>query len=142
MIEPTEEPKLEDTALESKEKDTKEKPQPTARIVHTLADYTNPQIMKIEGFFEQQPINVPIGTGSTNNFMNSKVVTHLNLQKEDCSGFDIKVANGHILKCNQKSPWVKLIPQDQDVVVNFFHFLDDFEVVLDIDWLSTIEDVF
>ncbi|RZS25647.1 hypothetical protein BHM03_00058872 [Ensete ventricosum] len=85
MIEPTKEPKLEDTALESKENDTKEKPQPAACTVHTLADYTNSQTMKIEGFLEQQPVNVLLDTRSMNNLMNIKVVTRLMLQKEDCS---------------------------------------------------------
>ncbi|RRT32846.1 hypothetical protein B296_00034950 [Ensete ventricosum] len=50
MIAPTKEPKLEDTTLEPKEKDT---PQPTTRTVPTLAGYTNLQKLKIEGFLEQ-----------------------------------------------------------------------------------------
>ncbi|RWW06679.1 hypothetical protein GW17_00029973 [Ensete ventricosum] len=49
MIMPTEKPKLEDTALELKENDT---PQSTTRTVPTLAGYTNPQKLKIEGFLE------------------------------------------------------------------------------------------
>ncbi|RZR85656.1 hypothetical protein BHM03_00012675 [Ensete ventricosum] len=52
--------------------------------------------------------------------------------------FDFKVADGRILKCNQKSPQVKLVLQGQ-VVADFFLLpLDDYEVVLDIEWLSTI----
>ncbi|RZR84874.1 hypothetical protein BHM03_00011750 [Ensete ventricosum] len=65
------------------------------------------------------------------------------LQKEDYSKFEVKVANGQILKCNQKCPRVKLILQEQDIVADFFLLpLDDFDIVLDIDWLSTIGDIF
>ncbi|RZR86138.1 hypothetical protein BHM03_00013271 [Ensete ventricosum] len=68
MITATEEPKLEDTALEPKENDT---PQPVTRTVPTLAGYTNLQKLKIEGFLEQQSIIILINTGSTHNFMSS-----------------------------------------------------------------------
>ncbi|RWW10998.1 hypothetical protein BHE74_00046541 [Ensete ventricosum] len=66
MIVPTIEPKLEDTALEPKEKDT---PQPATRSVPTLTGYTNLQKLKIEGFLEQQSIIILIDTRSTHNFM-------------------------------------------------------------------------
>ncbi|RZR79696.1 hypothetical protein BHM03_00005494 [Ensete ventricosum] len=69
MIVPTKESKLEDTTLEPKEKDT---PQPATHTVPTLADYTNLQKLKIEGFLEQQSIIILIDTRSTHNFMSSK----------------------------------------------------------------------
>ncbi|RWW81192.1 hypothetical protein BHE74_00010436, partial [Ensete ventricosum] len=140
MITPTEEHKLEDMTLEPKEKDT---PQLATRTVPTLADYTNLQTLKIEGFLEQQSIIIHINAGSTNHFMSNKVAAYLMLQKEDYNGFEVKVANGQILKCNQKYPRVKLILQELDVVVDFFLLpLDGLDIVLDIDWLSTIGDVF
>ncbi|RRT67656.1 hypothetical protein BHM03_00009746 [Ensete ventricosum] len=140
MIAPTEEPKFEDTSLEPKEKDT---PQPATRTVPTLAGYTNLQKLKIEGFLEQQFVIVLIDVGSTHNFMCSKVAAHLMHQKEDYNGFEVKVANGQIMKCNQKCPRVKLILQKQDIVADFFLLpLDGFDIVLDVDWLSTIGDVF
>ncbi|RWW02408.1 hypothetical protein BHE74_00021876 [Ensete ventricosum] len=102
MIAPTEEPKLKDTTLEPKEKDT---PQSATRTVPTLANYTNLQKLNIEGFLEQQSVIVLVDAGSIHNFMNSKVATHLMLQKEDYNGFKVNVANDQILKCNQKCPW-------------------------------------
>ncbi|RWW40773.1 hypothetical protein BHE74_00053785 [Ensete ventricosum] len=79
---PTEEPKLEDVTLKPKENDTL---QLATRTVPTLAGYRNPQKLKVKGFLEQQPIMVLVDTESTHNFMSSKVVAHLMLQKEDCS---------------------------------------------------------
>ncbi|RZS25508.1 hypothetical protein BHM03_00058713 [Ensete ventricosum] len=67
---PTEEPKFEDTTLEPKEKDA---PQSATRTVPILLGYTNLQILKIERFLEQQSIIVLINTGSTHNFMSSKL---------------------------------------------------------------------
>ncbi|RZS20743.1 hypothetical protein BHM03_00053291 [Ensete ventricosum] len=137
MIAPTKEPELEDMTLEPKEKDI---PQLAIHTVPTLAGYTNLQKLKIEGFLEQQFIIILIDARSTRNFMSSKVDAHLMLQKEDY--FEVKVANGQILKCNQKCSRVKLILQEQDVVADFFLLpLDGFDIVLGIDWLSTIGDI-
>ncbi|RRT57315.1 hypothetical protein B296_00034927 [Ensete ventricosum] len=71
-------------------------------MVNALAGYTNSQTMKIGGFLKQQPVTILIDTGSTNNFMNSKVVAQMMLQIKDCSWFNIKVADGRILKCDRK----------------------------------------
>ncbi|RWV93738.1 hypothetical protein GW17_00043781 [Ensete ventricosum] len=68
MIAPTEEPKLENMTLEPKENDT---PQLVTCMVPTLADHTNLQKLKIEGFLEQQSVIILIDAGSTHNFMSS-----------------------------------------------------------------------
>ncbi|RWW74688.1 hypothetical protein BHE74_00017371 [Ensete ventricosum] len=108
-------------------------------MVPTLAGYTNQQKLKTEGFLVQQSVIVLVDVGSTHKFMSSKVDAHLMLQKEDYNGFEVKVANDQILKCNRKYPRVKLSLQEQDVVVDFFILpLDGFDIVLGIDWLSTI----
>ncbi|RWV86758.1 hypothetical protein GW17_00051308 [Ensete ventricosum] len=105
-------------------------------MVPTLAGYTNLQKLKIEGFLEQQSIIILIDAESTHKFMSSKVAAHLMLQKEYYNGFEVKVANGQILKCNQKCPRIKLVLQEQDIVADFFILpLDGFEIVLGIDWL-------
>ncbi|RWW55587.1 hypothetical protein BHE74_00037763 [Ensete ventricosum] len=87
MIAPTKEPKLEDTTLEPKEKDT---PQSATRTIPTLAGYTNLQKLKIKGFLRQQPVIILINARSTRNFMSSKVAAHLMLQKEYYNGFEVK----------------------------------------------------
>ncbi|RWW40368.1 hypothetical protein BHE74_00054220, partial [Ensete ventricosum] len=71
-------------ALEPKEEAREEESQPAdyTRRSHALAGYSNLQMMKVEGLLKQQPITVLINTGSTNNFLNSKVVARLALQIE------------------------------------------------------------
>ncbi|RWW02021.1 hypothetical protein GW17_00034912 [Ensete ventricosum] len=62
-------------------------------------------MMKVRGLLKQQPITVLIDTGSTNNFMNNKVAVRMALHIEDCSMFNVKIADGQILKCDQRCPW-------------------------------------
>ncbi|RWW53313.1 hypothetical protein BHE74_00040213 [Ensete ventricosum] len=121
-------------ALESEEEATEEESQLADYAVHALAGYSNPQMMKVGGLLKQQPITVLIDTGSTNNFLNSKVVARLVLQIEGCNKFDVKVADGRILNCDQRCPRVKLLLQDQEVVADFFLLpIDDYEAVLRIE---------
>ncbi|RWW19277.1 hypothetical protein GW17_00016686 [Ensete ventricosum] len=47
--------------------------------------------------------------------------------------FGVEVADGQILKCDQRCPRVELLWQDQEILADFFLLpLDDYEVVLDI----------
>ncbi|RWW11055.1 hypothetical protein GW17_00025357, partial [Ensete ventricosum] len=84
MIEPVEDEDNEpsEEGLEPEEEAIEEEPQPADYAVHALAGYSNPQTMKVGGLLKQQPITVLIDTGSTNNFLNSKVAARLALQIE------------------------------------------------------------
>ncbi|RWV81792.1 hypothetical protein GW17_00056757, partial [Ensete ventricosum] len=129
-------------ALEPEEEAMEEESQPADYVVHALTDYSNPQTMKVGGLLKQQPITVLIDTGSTNNFLKSKVAAHLTFQIEGCNKFDVKVADGRILNCDQRCPRVKLLLQDQEVVADFFLLpIDDYEAVLRIEWLTTLGDI-
>ncbi|RWV78655.1 hypothetical protein BHE74_00055898 [Ensete ventricosum] len=134
--EPSEEgPKTEEEAME-------EEPQPADYAVHALAGYTNPQTMKVGGLLKQQSITVLIDMCSTNNFLDSKFAAHLVLQIEGCNKFNVKVADGRILNCDQRCPQVKLLLQDQEVVTDFFLLpIDDYEAVLRIKWLTMLGDI-
>ena len=136
MIEPIEEEVIEHPkeSLEHEEEDAEEEPQPTEVTVHTLASYSNPQTMKIGGLLKQQPITVLIDTGSSNNFLNSKVTIQMALPIENCSRFDVKVADGWILEYDRRRPQVKLLlimRPYQEIIAYFFLLpLNDHEVVL------------
>ncbi|RWV86717.1 hypothetical protein GW17_00051354 [Ensete ventricosum] len=134
--EPSEEgPELEEEA-------TEKDPQLADYVVHALAGYSNPHTMKVGGLLKHQPITVLIDTDSTNNFLNSKVATRLALQIKGCNKFDIKIADGRILNCDQQSPQVKLLLQDQEMVADFFLLpIDDYEAVFRIEWLTTLSDI-
>ncbi|RRT51690.1 hypothetical protein B296_00018495 [Ensete ventricosum] len=98
--------------------------------------------MKVGGLLKHQPITVLIDTGSTNNFMNSKVATRMALHIKVCIKFDVKVVDSQILKCDQRCTQVKLLLQDQEIIVDFFLLpLDDYETLLGIEWLTTLGNV-
>ncbi|RWV91129.1 hypothetical protein GW17_00046609 [Ensete ventricosum] len=144
MIEPVEDEdnKPSEEGLEPEEEAIEEEPQPADYVVHALASYSNPQTMKVGGLLKQQPITVLIDTGSTNNFLNSKVAAHFALQIEGCKKFDVKVTDDRILNYDQRCPRVKLLLQDQEVVADFFLLpIDDYEAVLGIEWLTTLGDI-
>ncbi|RRT81285.1 hypothetical protein B296_00002546 [Ensete ventricosum] len=143
LIEPADESEQEEEDLEHEKENAMEDPQPTVSTVHALAGYANPQIMKIEGFLKHQLVTILIDTRSTNNVMDSKVATRSTLRIEDCSRFDVKVADGRILNYSQKCPRVKLVLQGQEITVDFFLLpLENYEAVLDIEWLSLLDNVF
>ncbi|RWW37813.1 hypothetical protein BHE74_00057019 [Ensete ventricosum] len=107
LIEPLED--VEEEVQEHEEVVTEEEEQPVDITMHALAGYANPQTMKVGGFLRQEPITILIDTGSNNNFMNNKVVVQITLPIKDCSKFDVKVADGRLLKCDRRCPWVKLL---------------------------------
>ncbi|RWV97163.1 hypothetical protein GW17_00040069 [Ensete ventricosum] len=90
MIKPIQKLEHKEEDLEHEEEDIEEEPQPIDCMVHALAGYANPQMMKIRGFLKQQPVTVLIDIESINNFMNNKVATRMMLQIEECSRFDVK----------------------------------------------------
>jgi len=101
--------------------------------------------MKVGGLLKQQPITVLIDTGSTNNFLNSKVTIQMALPIENCNRFDVKVADGWILKYDRRCPQVKLLlimRPYQEIIAYFFLLpLDDYEAMLIIKWLTTLCDI-
>ncbi|RWV98629.1 hypothetical protein GW17_00038513 [Ensete ventricosum] len=126
MIKPIKDPETKDVDHEPEEEDMEEESQPTISTVHALASYANPQTMKIDGFLKHQPITILIDIGSTNNFMDNKVVARLTLRIEDCNRFDVKVANGRTFSCSHKCSRMKLIMQGQEITTDFFVLpLDD-----------------
>ncbi|RZR73683.1 hypothetical protein BHM03_00026953 [Ensete ventricosum] len=98
----------EEDVQEPEEENTQEDLQSINSMTHALADHANPQAAKVEESLKQQPVTILIETRSTNNFINSKVAAQLMLQDEDCSMFDIEVADGQILKYDRRCPRVKL----------------------------------
>ena len=111
MIEPIEKDVIEhpEESLKHNKEDAEEEPQPTDVTVHTLAGYSNPQTMKVGGLLKQQSITVLVDTGSSNNFLNSKVTIQMALPIENCSRFDVKVVDGRILNCDRRRPQEKLL---------------------------------
>ncbi|CAL9085687.1 unnamed protein product, partial [Musa textilis] len=105
--------------------------EPITHTVHALADYSNSQTMKAEGILEHQPITVLIDTGSTNNFMDSKIADRLVYHIKDCDKFEVKIADRRPLICDSKCSKIKLFIQGQKLLWDFFLLpLEDFEMMI------------
>ncbi|CAL9773812.1 unnamed protein product [Musa acuminata subsp. burmannicoides] len=72
--------------------------------LNTMATRISTTFASLRAFSNNDRHLVLINTGSTNNFLNSKVATQMTLHIEGCSKFDVKVADGRILKCDQRCP--------------------------------------
>ncbi|RWV99714.1 hypothetical protein GW17_00037365 [Ensete ventricosum] len=144
MIEPAEDEdnEISEEALEPKEEAMEEESQLADYAVHTLVGHSNPQTIKVGGLLKHQSIIILINIGSTNNFLNNKVVTHLAFQIKGCNKFDVKVVDDQIFNYDQRCPWVKLLLHDQEVVADFFLLpIDDYEDIFGIEWLTTLGDI-
>ncbi|CAL9132125.1 unnamed protein product, partial [Musa textilis] len=142
-IEPIEEKfKAEELDFDQGSIETDKDIDPITYTVHALAGYSNPQTMQVVGTLKHQPVTILIDTGSTNNFMDRKIATRLSYHIDVCDKFEVKVANGRILTCNSQCSMIQLTMQGQELLVDFFLLpLEDYEVVLGIEWLSTLGDV-
>ncbi|RWW13963.1 hypothetical protein GW17_00022304 [Ensete ventricosum] len=141
LIEPLED--MEEELLEHEEEVAAEEQQPVDIMMHALAGYANSQTMNVGGLLKQQLITILIDTRSTNNFINYNVAVRMALPIEDCIKFDVKVADGRIMKCDRWCPRVKLLLQEQEIIANLFRLpLNDYEAFLGIEWLMTLGDVF
>ena len=114
MIEPIgEEPKAKNVDSDHEGINSNEDVEPTVHTMHTLADYSNPQTMKVAGTLEHQPIIVLIDTGSINNFMDNETVDRWAHQIEDYDRFKVKIIDGWTFTCDSKGSKIKLIIQGQ-----------------------------
>ncbi|KAF8405656.1 hypothetical protein HHK36_007732 [Tetracentron sinense] len=110
--------------------------------VHSLAGYSNPQTMKVNGLLKCQQVTVLIDTGSTNNFLDENIAKKFSIPTEDCEPIDVTLTDGGTLTCKSKCSNVKLAVQDQELRADLYLLpLGDYEVVLSIEWLRTLGDV-
>lgn len=82
-------------------------------IVHALADYSNPQTMRVSEYLKHQRVTVLIDTGSINNFLHGDVAKRLLIPMELCDQFEVKLADGRTLTCQGKCSRATLLVQDQ-----------------------------
>jgi len=113
-------------------------------IVHALADYSNPQTMRVSEYLKHQRVTVLIDTGSINNFLHGDVAKRLLIPMELCDQFEVKLADGRTLTCQGKCSRATLLVQDQNCESIFFFWLPlgDYEIILEIEWFRSLGDIF
>ncbi|KAH0636045.1 hypothetical protein KY289_035960 [Solanum tuberosum] len=69
---------------------------------------TTPQNMRLQGQLAGNPVVSLVDSGSTNNFVNSKIVSQFNLQVERREGLRIVVANGERVRSSRQCKGVSI----------------------------------
>lgn len=104
---------------------------------HAMNGYSVPSTLKIPGKIHGKEILVLIDGGSTNNFIQSRWATHLNLHVGPSTHIRVTVGNGDVLHCSGESLQVPLQLGDFIFPVDLL-LLPIFgaDVVLGVHWLS------
>lgn len=107
----------------------------------TLASTPRCTVFRVRGTLKGKWVLVMLDSGATLNFINSSLVSQRGLCMEAHEGFKVKVAGGNLLSCTHLVPQLSITMGNHTVTNDFFVVdLDDMEVILDIQWMETLNE--
>lgn len=107
--------------------------------LHALSGWATHKTMRVAAKIGSYTLIVLIDSGSTHNFINTKVADMLQLPVQPFKPCDVKVANGGLLACQGKFNDVQLHLQGIPFVVTLFALpITGLDVVLGIQWLERL----
>ncbi|CAM8954210.1 unnamed protein product [Rhodiola kirilowii] len=97
----------------------------------------SPSTLRFNGFIQEQPVSILVDSGSTHNFLQSRLAKHLKLCVEQATHMSVIVGNGDTLRCEGVCHDVSLRVGEHAFSVDL-HLLPIFgaDVVLGAEWLS------
>ncbi|KAF8397183.1 hypothetical protein HHK36_016090 [Tetracentron sinense] len=106
---------------------------------HALTGSAAPQTMRVQGTIKHYPIVVLIDTGSTHNFINTKLAQRLGCRIQTGSELPVTVANGEILRSHGMCSNLLFKIQNSEFTTDV-HLLDfgGCDMVLGAHWLRTL----
>ncbi|CAL5328511.1 unnamed protein product [Camellia sinensis] len=108
-------------------------------LLHAIYGTRASQTMKVRGRIGQHQITLLIDSGSTHNFLNSKVARKLGVSPNSTSKFEVVVANGEKISNSGRCKGICTIIQGVRITADYFLFpLEGCDVVLGAQWLSTL----
>jgi hypothetical protein len=112
-------------------------------VIATLFGVPRYDTLMIIGIIQGQCIIFLIDGGATHSFIGISLVARRALQIEEFEGFDVAVANGHMVECLDRVPNLEVhlsnyIVKDTFYVVN----LSDIDVVLGVQCLITLGNIY
>ena len=97
------------------------------------------QALRVTGFINNKPVQVLIDSGSTHNIIQPRIVSFLNLPKQDIPEFAVMVGNGESLKCQAVCPSISLAIQDASFNIPVFVLpVAGADIILGLAWLQTL----
>ena len=128
----------ENEILKEKKEETIEEITPTISC-NALAGITTPQTLKIEGYIKKKKVIVLIDSGSTHNFIHSKIAKDLNCFIYPAPEFQVMVANGSTIKCSGKCHNIKLSMGEYVLTSPMIAIpMGGADVVLGVQWLQSL----
>ncbi|KAA8524177.1 hypothetical protein F0562_010393 [Nyssa sinensis] len=104
--------------------------------LHAFSGWKGPRTMKLQAFIGKQPVTVLVDSGSSHNFVSDRVACHLHLPVTSTKKFNVKIADGGQLSCQEKHEAVRLEIQGFSFAVTLFSLpLQGLDVVLGVQWL-------
>ena len=95
--------------------------EPTPHIsLHAMSGILLPQTLKFRGSIGKLDVSVLVDGGSTHNFIQSRVVSILNLPITFDKHFAVMVGNGEILKCEGLCTAIPIRIQKKIFIVDFY----------------------
>lgn len=107
--------------------------------LHALTGTPTSQTMRVRGSLGRQGLTILMDSGSTHNFLSSRVVARLGLRPTHTGRLRVTVANGDCLSCTGLCAGLLLWIQGEMFVIDFFLLPIDFcDVVLGTQWFRTL----
>ncbi|KAF2320213.1 hypothetical protein GH714_026015 [Hevea brasiliensis] len=100
------------------------------------------QIMRIKGECGKRILHVLVDTGSTHNFLSTKMASKLKCELQKAAGISVEVANGQQLQCEGFCKNFTWSMQGLEFHAEVYVLaLDNYDLILGAQWLSTLGEI-
>ncbi|KAK0581882.1 hypothetical protein LWI29_019083 [Acer saccharum] len=107
--------------------------------LNAMSEVSKPSTIRLMAWVGKFEVSMLVGSGSSHNFINANIVRKIGLRGATIEAFDVKVANGEKLKCEEVVHEVKMNVQGVRIAADL-HVLSlvGVDVVLGNAWLKSI----
>lgn len=127
-----------DAEEEEEEENFHDQGEPEIRL-QALTGWDTPQTLRVHTMVNRQQLVALIDSGSTHNFISEKAANRLNLKLTAVKPFNVRVADGHPLRCRGSYRRVNMDLSGASVLLEFFVLpLQGLDIVLGVQWLELL----
>ncbi|KAH9770474.1 hypothetical protein KPL71_012393 [Citrus sinensis] len=107
--------------------------------MHAFSGWKGPRTLQLRAYIDKHPVTVLVDSGSSHNFINDRVARYLRLPVTSTEKFNVKVADGGQITCQDKHEGVCMNIQGVPITVTLFSLpLQGLDVVLGVQWLREL----
>jgi predicted aspartyl protease len=107
--------------------------------LHTLTGADTLDTMTVSGWLHGKKLHILIDSGSTHNFINSKIAKKMGCRTISALTFHVEVANGERLSCNEIYQTIPMDIQGYAFATHLFQLdLQGSNIVLGMQWLRSL----